>query len=84
MKHPAIDGPHSRKTAESTAANRKPVAAPPTQIGRVLARSPAPMAALTRMPTAIEMPSGTMNVSATHEIAIWWARERHGAQPRPS
>ena len=53
--------------------------APPSQMVRVLACWPAPTAALILIPTAMESPSGTMNVSAAQEIAIWWAAS--GAAP---
>ena len=48
-------------------------------IGRNRGVSPAPTAALTRMPAAIESPSETMNVVPAHESAIWCAAS--GAAP---
>ena len=42
-------------------------------MGRSLEWSPAPTAALIRIPTAMDRPRENMKVNAAHESAIWWA-----------
>ena len=51
----------------------------PNAIGRRRAGSPAPTARLTRIPAAIDRPSGNMNAIDAHVIAIWCAA--NGAAP---
>ncbi len=73
MNQVEIAWPPKRNTAVMAAEKMSPMSVPPIQMGRSLECSPAPAAALVRMPTAIERPSATMKVIAAHEIAIWWA-----------
>jgi hypothetical protein len=82
MKPEAMRRPSVRKTTVTAAADIAPRPAAPSQIGRRRGCSAEPTAALTRIPTAIESPSGNMNVRAAQEIAIWWAaRARAPSQP---
>jgi hypothetical protein len=73
MKKAEISRPKARNAAVKTKASAAPIRAPPSQIGLSLACSPAPTAALVRMPTAIEMPRAAMKVRAAQFIAIWCA-----------
>jgi hypothetical protein len=73
MKVTAIAWPKNEEERRRGDATVKPIAEAPDQMGLSLECSPAPTAALVRMPTAIAMPSDTMKVIAAQESAIWWA-----------
>jgi hypothetical protein len=81
MKHDAIAAPE-QEGAVNEGDWATPIADSADPDGPELRVLPAPTAALIRMPTAMDRPSGSMKVSAAHEIAIWWAaRARLPASP---
>ena len=65
--------PAAQNVTPKHAVTVRPRPTVPNAIGRRRANSPAPTARLTRMPTAIESPSGNMNANDTHVSAIWCA-----------